>query len=65
MNPGLLANDLESVCRPGEVMYQTSIIRPGQRKVIYFEASEEAGHYKVVCPFSGHNISMLGVLKVQ
>lgn len=65
MKLGLDADALEYVPRIPEVLYHTSMLRPGLQETIYLEIPDTPGDYQYVCTFPGHYISMRGILRVE
>lgn len=65
MKLGLDADALEYVPQIPEVLYHTSMLRPGLQETIYLEIPDTPGDYQYVCTFPGHYISMRGILRVE
>lgn len=47
------------------VLYATSLLSPGEKESITFEAPEEPGDYPYVCTMPGHAMTMNGMMHVK
>jgi azurin/glucose/arabinose dehydrogenase len=65
MQMGLQGPEMHYVPDNENVLYFTSVLRPGESETIYFTAPELTGNYTYVCTFPGHHIIMRGTLIVQ
>lgn len=65
MQLGLRGGEMNYVPDNENVLYYTSVLRPGENETIYFTAPETPGNYTFVCTFPGHHIIMRGTLIVQ
>ncbi|MEX0686746.1 MAG: plastocyanin/azurin family copper-binding protein [Balneolales bacterium] len=64
MKLGLEGAELEYIPTSEEVLFHTSLLKPGEVETIYFVVPEETGNYEYVCTFPGHHLNMRGILKV-
>lgn len=64
MNMGLQGSEKGYVPESDNVLYHTSLLKPGSSESIYFTAPEKPGKYPYVCTFPGHYQTMQGVMTV-
>ncbi len=48
-----------------KVLFATSLLSPGEKEVITFEAPEKPGDHPYVCTMPGHSMSMNGMMHVK
>ncbi|MDA0875102.1 MAG: plastocyanin/azurin family copper-binding protein, partial [Bacteroidetes bacterium] len=61
---GLEGPDKGYVPDSDQVLFHTSLLEPGTRETIYFQAPTQPGTYEFLCTFPGHAFTMRGVLRV-
>jgi azurin len=47
-----------------KVLYATSLLNPGEKEIITFDAPDKPGDYPYVCTFPGHAMTMNGMMHV-
>lgn len=62
---GLDGPDKGYVPDSDQVLFHTSLLEPGTKETIYFQAPAKPGTYEFLCTFPGHAFTMRGVLRVQ
>jgi len=62
---GLKGEEMGFIPESDDVLYHTTMLRPGSLDVIYFEAPSTPGRYQYVCSFPAHAATMRGILIVK